>query len=351
VNTLLGRTDLLDFQHLFDALSYPAFVLTAGGKIEHANQFSRHILGEDPQGKSLIEFEMKNPEALEVFIKRCAGSTNPLVGKFHIRGQDGKVHGHRCNGRLLRPKTGQSQPALLFIDCEQDKDRFSILTQQVRDLNAEIGRRKHAQAVLEESLRQQKLLMRELHHRVRNNLQMLNGMLTIAGFEIEAPEAQEVLTKAAQRVLAIAAVQQVFYKMEISERISGDDVIKELCNTLTQGSLYNQSIELTLEPLQWPNDIAVPLVLILNELLINAAKYSSGGQIKVDLRQTNGEMILSVQDQGPGFTLLDTKKKTSGLGLVKGMARQLGAKFEVKNNGGAVCVVRLKERPPKSPSP
>jgi two-component sensor histidine kinase len=94
-----------------------------------------------------------------------------------------------------------------------------------------------------------------------------------------------------------------------------------------------------------PNEISMPLALILNELLTNAAKHGINGrgtgEILVTLHRQGDQMALTVEDDGPGFDVLATGRRSSGLGLVRGMCRQLRGTFEVERKAGARCIVRF----------
>jgi two-component sensor histidine kinase len=97
------------------------------------------------------------------------------------------------------------------------------------------------------------------------------------------------------------------------------------------------------------NDAAVPLALMLNELLSNAAKFArQGGQpasVKVSLTRSGERYALMVEDEGPGFAAdLVADKRASGLGLVRGLARQLGGTLTVERAGGARCTVTFADR-------
>jgi two-component sensor histidine kinase len=97
------------------------------------------------------------------------------------------------------------------------------------------------------------------------------------------------------------------------------------------------------------NDVAVPLALILNELITNAAKYGTGadgpGAVRVALSETEGRFTLTVEDDGPGFDLCEVRRRSSGLGLVMGLARQIGGGFRVERSRGARCVVEFSGPP------
>jgi PAS domain S-box-containing protein len=96
-----------------------------------------------------------------------------------------------------------------------------------------------------------------------------------------------------------------------------------------------------------PNDTCMPLALILNERLTNSAKHgvngSDAGEITVALRRVGAHMILSVEDNGPGFELGDTRRRSSGLGLVRGLTQQLRGSFKVERASGARCTVTFPE--------
>jgi len=93
------------------------------------------------------------------------------------------------------------------------------------------------------------------------------------------------------------------------------------------------------------NDAAIPLALILNELLTNAVKHGRGQRsrvtISVTLEKAGSAWELRVADDGPGFAFEEPTRRASGLGLVSGLARQLGGKLEVLSQGGARCLVRF----------
>jgi two-component sensor histidine kinase len=89
----------------------------------------------------------------------------------------------------------------------------------------------------------------------------------------------------------------------------------------------------------------VPLALILNELVTNAAKYGTDregrGTVRVALAGAEGRFTLVVEDDGPGFDLSEVRRRSSGLGLVMGLARQIGGNFRVERRGGARCVLEF----------
>ncbi len=238
-------------------------------------------------------------------------------------------------------------PALLLVDCAGGPEHFSVLAQRVRELNDEMRKRRHVQATLEETLRERDVLMRELHHRVRNNLQMVSGILAAAQREATTPEARVALQSASSRVAAVSSVQQVLYKFAHLEVTEGAEIVRELCATLKTGPLSGCEIDFALEPVELPSGFITPIALILNELLTNAAKYAGIGtaspRIAVELKKLDSEIVLAVHDNGPGFDEVETRKRASGLGLVRGLLRQIGGRLDVERAHGARCVLRVRK--------
>jgi two-component sensor histidine kinase len=336
----------LEFEPLFDSLFYPAFIVSAAGSVERANRTAIRLLGHDPAGTDASVLDQDHPSALRSFLRRSASSREPTIGILHLKGPDGEIHRLRCHGRLLRLATSDNA-ALLLVDCTGGSERFSALAQRVRELNDEMRKRRHIQATLEEALRERDVLMRELHHRVRNNLQMISGILSAAQGEATTPEARVALQSASSRVAAISSVQQVLYKVANFDSTEGAEIVRELCATLKGGPLSGCELDLALEPIELPSNFVTPIALILNELLTNAAKYGGNGtrgpRIAVELKKRDGEILLAVHDNGPGFDEVETRKRASGLGLVRGLLRQIGGKFDVHRADGARCVIRVRK--------
>ena len=232
---------------------------------------------------------------------------------------------------------------MVCLECTGAHEQFSLLADRIRELNEEMHARRRIQAVLEEAVGQRDVLMRELHHRVRNNLQMIAGMLKVAGSEANSPDAQRSLSEAASRVAAVSSVQQALYTGQMDGFVSASKLLTELCTSL--GSVAGQAIALNChEDTFMPSEVATPLAMIANELLTNAIKYGKvqDGCIRVTLVSTPSDLVLSVHDNGPGFEVAGRgSKRASGLGLVRGLLRQVGGSWAVTNESGAKCMVTV----------
>jgi len=199
---------------------------------------------------------------------------------------------------------------------------------------------------------QQRLLFAELNHRIKNNMQMLHALLSAGRRETQSEEARAALGDAAARVASMAAAQTALYRSNNLTRFDTGEFMDSICASAASACGERVHIECSTSAGDLSNDAAVPLALILNELIINAAKYAMDadgtGTIRVALAEADGLFTLTVEDDGPGFDLQDVSRRSSGLGLVAGLARQIGGRFTVERSGagagrGARCIVRFRD--------
>jgi len=186
--------------------------------------------------------------------------------------------------------------------------------------------------------------MHELVHRVKNDMQVLRSLLSAAERETENAEAREVLADAARRVSTVAAVQHGIVTQG-TESFDTRSFLEALGRNASQSFGRKADIEIDAASGSLPNKTALPLALIVNELITNAVKHGKGERnhvsVKLSLVNRDKESILSVQDDGPGFVPGPPRKRASGLGLVTALAGQLGGKLDVTTNHGARCTVRF----------
>lgn len=180
--------------------------------------------------------------------------------------------------------------------------------------------RGNAEAAKDKLLREKDMLMQEVHHRVKNSLQLVRTLLQLQG-RLATPETRAKLDEAAQRIMTIGAVHQRLYDgpsvaaAEVGPYLSGllDDM-----RALLSGAA-DCSIVLKAEPMELLADHLTPLGLIVSELVTNAAKYGQG-EISVAVSHAPGGLLVSVADEGPGFP---EAMASGGLGmrLVTALAR------------------------------
>jgi two-component sensor histidine kinase len=138
----------------------------------------------------------------------------------------------------------------------------------------------------------------------------------------------------------------VLYGASGATRFSAEPFLRAVGETARQAFSRGIGIEYQASCRDLPNDAALPIALIVNELLTNAVKHGIDGQrhgtVRVGLAERDDTFELYVEDDGPGFELAAASKPASGLGLVRGLARQLGATFEVKRTPATRCMLHFR---------
>jgi PAS domain S-box-containing protein len=192
---------------------------------------------------------------------------------------------------------------------------------------------------------QQRLLLNELNHRVKNNMQILQSLLFTSAKRAKNDEVRQVLDDATRRVAAMAAAQRVLYGTMGASRFAANEFLHAVCETVKQTLPPDVKIVCRSASGVLSNDVAMPLSLILNELLTNAVKHSikdpASQSIRVGLTETDGALEMYVEDDGDGFDLDAVRKSSSGLQLVRGLARQLNGTLQVTRDPSTRASVRF----------
>ena len=223
---------------------------------------------------------------------------------------------------------------------------------------------KRQERLLAEPMQQQDLAMQEIHHRVKNNLQIVASLLNLQASRIRSPEARAEFQSARDRVRALATLHRHLYAHGELHTIDMRDFLVELCGQLltafgeTPGGRLHLQIEAP--ELKMSSDQAVPLSLIVTEAVSNAVKYAfpneRTGNISVRLTTEADIAELVVQDDGVGIPAGRVQTEAGirdgiGLQLIRGFARQLGATLTVSEDAGTEYRVRMPLRKTKLDSP
>ncbi len=190
-----------------------------------------------------------------------------------------------------------------------------------------------------------KVLMKEVHHRVKNNLQLIVAMLRMQHRTIEDKAALDALVNSENRLHAIAMVHEKLYKTENITSVLLKDYLQELIDVLAK-QFHNVSKPILIKIIDNTNvltnlDTAIPIGLIVNELVTNSLKYAftdlEQGEIHLEISRINNKYQLSVQDNGSGLPNghLPENPKSLGLRLVNLFTDQLNGSLQYSNNEGA----------------
>jgi two-component sensor histidine kinase len=259
-----------------------------------------------------------------------------------------------------------------IIDITERKRVEQIL----RDLNAELERhvatrtaelevevteRRQAEEVMRAALEEKKMLLEEIHHRVKNNLQIISSLLRLQGGYVENEKDRARFDECQTRVRTMAMVHERLYRSQNLASINFGEHVRDLVNMLA--STYSQAaVEVQVfaeaESVSLKLDTAIPAGLIVNELVSNALKHAfpagRRGTLKVSLHSpTPGQLLLSVEDDGvglpPGFDW--DQARSLGLRMVHDLARQIRGTLEVRQNGGTTFALSFPVVKPQHKSP
>jgi PAS domain S-box-containing protein len=206
-----------------------------------------------------------------------------------------------------------------------------------------ITERKLAEEMTKASLREKEVMLKEIHHRVKNNLQIIASLLKMQSRHAGDEELPDIFRECQDRIGAMAAVHALLYESENLAEIDFGDYIREMANQLLR-SYQESSVRISLSihagKVMLAIDAAIPLGLIINELLSNALKYAfpgdRRGEIKIEMDKMENGMRLLLADNGIGLPQdMDFRNTTTmGLKLVNMLVEQLEGTIEQVVNGG-----------------
>jgi PAS domain S-box-containing protein len=206
---------------------------------------------------------------------------------------------------------------------------------------------------LEASLREKEVIIKEIHHRVKNNMQVISGFLQLQSDYIKDPESIEMLNECQRRVRSMALVHEKLYQSRTLGFINVAEYIRDLAAELKESCVVQADIkfEVDVENININLDTAVPCGLIINELLTNSLKYAfkgkSSGTISLSLHLSpDHRFTLKVSDDGVGLPPdFDLRSKTTlGMQLVHVLVRQLGGEITLTSPQGTTVVITFPEK-------
>lgn len=214
----------------------------------------------------------------------------------------------------------------------------------------------HKNELLEKLVGEKELLLKEVHHRVKNNLYIVMSLLESQSSFLKDDAALTAILESQNRVRAIALIHQKLYGSQNVVQVDMQAYIPELINSLAEsfGTSRRKIVILhDIDSITLDVSQAIPIAIILNEAVTNAIKYAfgeQGGQIKIYMRQQNADKILlSISDNGVGipFEIDLENHKSLGLTLIRGLVSQLQGELTIRNIGGVTIDINF----PKEESP
>lgn len=239
---------------------------------------------------------------------------------------------------------------------ERVKQRTKELADTNKKLMSEITARKQAQEEIGESLKEKEVLLKEIHHRVKNNLQIISSLLYLQSQNITDESTALKFRDSRNRVISMALIHENLYRSDNLALINIEDYLQNLTRELSSsymqmGQMVTLSMEI--EPISFNIDRAIPVGLIVNELISNAYKYAfknspeslyGSNEIRVELKRGDVHSVnLTVKDNGGGLPDgMDFRESPSlGLQLVNSLVSQLDGEINYSQNDGSVFEIQF----------
>jgi PAS domain S-box-containing protein len=213
----------------------------------------------------------------------------------------------------------------------------------VYGIYVDITDQKKAEEQVKRSLKEKEVLLAEIHHRVKNNLAVITGLLELQGYNTENEDAKKVLKDSQLRINSMALIHEKLYQSERLSEIQFDVYINELLEVIKKSHFSTQKpveIKIDAEPVPLTITQAIPCGLLLNEIITNSLKHAfpddRQGEITISFRKTGNRLNLSIGDNGIGLpeNHTDLKSKSLGMTLIKTLAKQLEAELFIDTRQG-----------------
>ena len=193
--------------------------------------------------------------------------------------------------------------------------------------------------IIQKSLKEKELLVKEIHHRVKNNLQMVSSLLNLQSRHLTDAAAVDALQLSKSRVRSMAMIHQRLYTgSEVTTLVDAKAYLEKLSEEII-ATYQSEQVEINLEtaiaPLELDIEVLIPLGLLVNEAITNAVKYAftgrPSGRLTFTLQKSNDQLHLSIEDDGPGLEVGGKKAaEVIGFGtlLMETLAEQLGGELK-----------------------
>jgi two-component system response regulator len=256
-------------------------------------------------------------------INHAIKELKPFSNDYRIIRPDGSIRTLSSKGEVITDSSGKP---LRIVGTEQD------ITEQ-----------KIAEEKIKSSLKEKEILLQEIHHRVKNNLQVISSLLRLQSRYIKDQEAIDIFKETQNRVRSIAILHEKLYQSDDLAKIKFDEYVRILAEDL----LYfyeldkgNIKMDIDVEDVSLNIETAIPCGLLIDEMVANSLKYAFPderiGEIKIELHSDENSFNLMVSDNGVGIpNNIDTEKSdTFGMQLIKYLTKQLKGTMELDKSNG-----------------
>lgn len=280
-------------------------------------------------------------------------SINELIVPEHLREQAKSISSNAHAGKpsqaeVVRIRKDGTEIPVLAAGVPVNIQDYTIA---IYGMYVDLTERKRAEEKIKRSLREKEILLAEIHHRVKNNLALISGLLELQIDNSVEEKVKNALRYSQSRIISMAMVHERLYQSDTLSELDCREFVKKLIATIAEAHYNeNKSIEVhqSVDCFKLNVTQAIPVGLILNELLVNAFKHAFSdvlnGRVEVVLKRSDDNVCLSVRDDGKGFPdNLDPEVSESlGLTLIHTLTKQLKGRLKMSNKSGSRFEIKFK---------
>lgn len=334
-----------EYKELINSSSF-GIVITRKRKIIFSNQKASNILNYDNPNEliGLDSLEILLSEEINLYDNQIEDLKNGISVPFmnySVKKKDGSLTDVECKPSLILFEEKKSI-LLSFLDIS-DKKKIEAATEKIKATEK-------FNSILETQHKEKEGLLKEAHHRVKNNMQIISSILNLQSNYISKPELTSIIMDSQNRINSMALIHEKLYNTNDFSNIYFDTYISDLSHSLVSSYNYGKidiKLKLKLEKIQLSLNNAIPLGLILNELISNSLKYAftdrEKGRLTISFSCVNEEIIFKFKDDGIGLPKeIDfMKTKTLGLQLVNTLVEQLRGEISLKIKNGVCFTIKF----------
>jgi PAS domain S-box-containing protein len=326
-------------------------------KLNAVFESSSHMIWTIDKNTKLTSFNQNQAD----WIRRHFGVT-PFVGLSMGAGKmiSTDEHNEFWNQKLVQTFAGNSQSFEVSTLKDGERSWREIFLNPIFDENDrvveiscianDITDKKMVEEQIRLSLKEKEVLLKEVHHRVKNNLQVISSILNLQSSYVKDKRVLEILLESQNRIKSMAFVHESLYQTKDFSNISFREYVENISRNLVHSYAATDSpplLNLDLDDIQLNLDTAIPCGLIINELLTNSLKYAfpvgKQGKIDIVIREKSGHITINISDNGKGLPKEIDFRNTESLGLqlVVSLVEQINGKIKLDTKKGTKFTIEF----------
>ncbi|MDI6644320.1 MAG: PAS domain S-box protein [Methanobacteriaceae archaeon] len=325
------------------------FTIDAEGKVISWNRAIEEMTGiwaEEILGKGNYEYSLPFYGERRPMLIDMVNASEDEINKYYPK--------LKRKGNILTAETDVSLNRnietvwALAVPLYDSKDNFKGAIEAIRD----ITKMKESQRKIERELKEKEMLLKEIHHRAKNNLMIISSLLNLQSSYLKDKESQDIFIESQKRARSMAIIHERLYRSTDLKKIDFRDYIQSLATELFHTYVDDPSrlqLKINVDNIFLDVNTAIPLGLIINELVTNSLKYAfpngKSGEIDIDFHKKDDYYEFTIKDNGIGFPEdLDFHKTDSlGMQLVNSFTDQIDGKIELDRRNGTKFKIIFKE--------